>query len=263
VNPGNSGGPLVNMRGEVVGINSQIYSRSGGYMGISFAIPIDEAMRVAEQLRSIGRVVRGRIGVQIAPVTPDVAEAIGLGKAAGALVQNVEPDSPAAKAGVQPGDIVTRVDGHVVDHASDLPRMIGDIKPGSRATLQVFRPGVRSYRELPVLVGEFPNDANAPAASASQPGATVDVLGLRVSELSASQRRELKLQGGVQVDAAEGAAARAGVREGDVILSIANTEVDNVAQFRAAVQKADRSKPISVLVRRGDWVNYLVIRPQR
>jgi serine protease Do len=264
VNPGNSGGPLVNMRGEVVGINSQIYSRSGGYMGISFAVPIDEAVRVADQLRTIGHVVRGRIGVQIAPVTQDVAEAIGLGKASGALVQNVEAEGPAAKAGVQPGDIVTRVDGKTVDRSSDLPRMIGSVKPGTRVTLQVFRPGMRSYRELPVVVGEFPADASPAASASSQPDAVaVDVLGLRVSELSDAQRRELKVQGGVRVEAVEGAAARAGVREGDVLLSVANTEINSVAQYRAVVQKADRSKPISVLVRRGEWVNYLVIRPTR
>jgi serine protease Do len=165
---------------------------------------------------------------------------------------------------VQPGDIVTRVDGKTVDRSSDLPRMIGSVKPGTRVTLQVFRPGMRSYRELPVVVGEFPADASPAASASSQPDAVaVDVLGLRVSELSDAQRRELKVQGGVRVEAVEGAAARAGVREGDVLLSVANTEINSVAQYRAVVQKADRSKPISVLVRRGEWVNYLVIRPTR
>ncbi len=145
INPGNSGGPLINMRGEVVGINSQIYSRSGGFMGISFAIPIDEAVRVSDQLRTSGRVVRGRIGVQISPVTKDVAESIGLGKAGGALVQAVEAGGPADKGGVEAGDIITKVDGKVVDKSGDLPRVIGNTKPGQKVTLQVFRRG--AYKE--------------------------------------------------------------------------------------------------------------------
>jgi serine protease Do len=134
INPGNSGGPLINLRGEVVGINSQIYSRSGGFMGISFAIPIDEAMRVADQLRTSGRVIRGRIGVQIAPVTKEVAESIGLGKPVGALVQSVEAGGPADKAGVEAGDIIVKVDGKAVEKSGDLPRIIGGTKPGSKAT---------------------------------------------------------------------------------------------------------------------------------
>jgi serine protease Do len=262
VNPGNSGGPLVNMRGEVIGINSQIYSRSGGYMGISFAIPIDEAIRVADQLRATGRVVRGRIGVSIAPVTKDVAEAIGLGKASGALVQNVEAGGPADKAGVQPGDIVTRVDGKAVDRSTDLPRMIGSIKPGSKVTLQVFRAKGHAYQDVPVTVGEFPADTTTAGAKGGGEAA-IDTLGLAVSDLTEQQKRDLKASSGVRVERAEGPAARAGIREGDVILSIANTEIADSRQFKAVVQKLDRTKPISVLVRRGEWVNYLVIRPAR
>lgn len=153
INPGNSGGPLINMRGEVVGINSQIYSRSGGYMGIAFAIPIDEAMRVADQLRVSGRVIRGRIGVSIAPVTREVAEAIGLGKPTGALVRGVETGQPAEKAGIEAGDIITKVDGKLVESSVDLPRIVGGIKPGSKATLQLFRRG--AYRDAVVTVAEF------------------------------------------------------------------------------------------------------------
>src|SRR5688572_24755996 len=142
VNPGNSGGPLINMRGEVIGINSQIYSRSGGFMGISFSIPIDEAIRVSEQLRSpAGRVSRGRIGVQIDQVTKDVAESIGLGKPQGAMVRSVEAGSPADKAGVEAGDIITKFDGKVIDRASDLPRLVGNTKPGARSNMTVFRRG--------------------------------------------------------------------------------------------------------------------------
>jgi serine protease Do len=263
VNPGNSGGPLINMRGEVIGINSQIYSRSGGFMGISFAIPIDEAVRVADQLRAGGRVIRGRIGVQIAPVTRDVAESIGLGKPTGALVQGVEGGSPAEKAGIEAGDIITKVDGRVIDKAGDLPRLIGSTKPGARTTLQLFRRG--AYRDVVVVVGEFEPDAARKDARAEPeaPPSNVKALGLGVSDLTEAQKRELKVRGGVKVDSAEGPAARAGLREGDVILSFDNGEVADVKHFIALVNKSDKSKPVSVLVRRGDWVNYVVIQPKR
>ena len=263
INPGNSGGPLINMRGEVVGINSQIYSRSGGFMGISFAIPIDEAQRVADQLRASGRVVRGRIGVQIDQVTKEVAESIGLGKPSGALVRSVEPGGPADKAGVEAGDIITKVDGKAVDKSGDLPRIIGAIKPGTRATTQVFRRG--NYRDLAVTVAEF--DPPAPKRVAEReskaPSAVMGSLGLTVSDLSDAQRRELKLKSGVRVDAVEGPAARAGLHEGDVILSIDNTEVSSAKQFESIAAKLDKARATSVLVRRNEWVNYLVIRPNR
>jgi serine protease Do len=265
INPGNSGGPLLNLRGEVVGINSQIYSRSGGYMGISFAIPIDEAMRVSEQLRATGRVIRGRIGVTIAPVTKEVAESIGLGKPAGALVQSVEAGAPADKAGVEAGDIITRVDGKVVERSGDLPRLIGSIKPGTRSTLQVFRRG--SSRDLAITVGEFAAERSParPARAEPTPPQTVkNALGISASGLTDAQRRELKIKsGGVRVEAVEGAAARAGLREGDVIIAFDNVEVTDAQQFASLVAKADKSKPVSALVRRGDWTNFIVIRPAR
>jgi len=262
INPGNSGGPLLNLRGEVVGINSQIYSRSGGFMGISFAIPIDEAMRVSDQLRASGRVIRGRIGVQIAPVTKEVAESIGLGKPAGALVQSVESGGPADKAGVEAGDIITRVEGKVVEKSGDLPRLIGSMRPGSKATLQVFRRG--ASREVSVTVGEFEADRPTRRAQA-EPGAPAakNALGITASDLTDAQKRELKVKGGVRVDAVEGAAARAGLREGDVILSIDNTEITDTRQFAAVAAKVEKARAVSVLVRRGEWVNYLVIRPSR
>ena len=262
INPGNSGGPLINMRGEVVGVNSQIYSRSGGYMGISFAIPIDEAGRVADQLRANGRVIRGRIGVRIGSVTKEVAEAIGLVKPVGALVSGVDPGGPADKAGVEPGDIITKVDGKVIERAGDLPRIIGGTKPGSRTTLQVYRRG--STRDLTVTVAEFEAEParSARAEGGSGPsGSGKAALGLTVSELGDAQRRDLKVRGGVRVDAAEGAAARAGLREGDVILQMDNTEVTDLKQFMALAAKAEKSRAVSVMVRRGEWVNYLVIHP--
>ena len=261
INPGNSGGPLINMRGEVVGINSQIYSRSGGFMGISFAIPIDEATRVADQLRTSGRVIRGRIGVQIDQVTKEVAESIGLGKPAGALVRSVEPGGPAEKAGFEPGDIITRFDGKTIEKAGDLPRIVGGTKPGTKASAQVFRRG--SSRELSVTVAEFEADKSRRVVERDPKAAPAiaGIFGLTVSDLTEAQKRDLKLKGGVRVDAAEGPAARAGVREGDVILAIDNTEVTSAKQFEGVAAKLDKARAVSVLVRRNEWVNYLVSRP--
>ena len=265
INPGNSGGPLINMRGEVVGINSQIYSRSGGYMGISFAIPIDDAIRVSDSLRANGRVVRGRIGVAIDQVTKEVAESIGLGKPIGAMVRNVESGGPADKAGVEAGDIVTKVDGKAVERFSDLPRMVGAAKPGSKVTLQVFRRG--QYRDISVSVIEYEPPERAASSSSpkdgAKPPAAPGALGLVVSDLNDAQKRELKVKGGVRVDSVDGAAARAGMREGDVLLSIDNTEVTSAKQFDALVAKLDRSRSVTVLVRRGDAVNFLILRPTK
>ena len=265
INPGNSGGPLINMRGEVEGINSQIYSRSGGFMGISFAIPMDEATRVSDQLRVSGRVSRGRIGVQIDQVTKDVAESIGLGKPAGALVRGVESGSPADKAGVEAGDIITRFDGKVIEKHSDLPRLVGSIKPGTKSSMTVFRRG--SSKELAVTIAELEPEKTAIKTGEREEKPKVSsagqALGLAVSELSDAQRKELKIKGGVKVDAATEAAARAGLREGDVIVAIANAEVGNTKEFEAAVLKIDRSKAVNVLFRRGEWAQYAVIRPTR
>ena len=264
INPGNSGGPLINMRGEVVGINSQIYSRSGGYMGISFAIPIDDAVRVSDSLRANGRVIRGRIGVAIDQVTKEVAESIGLGKPVGALVRNVESGGPAEKAGIEAGDIITKVDGRAVEKSSDLPRMVGITKPGTKVTLQLFRRG--AYRDVNVTVIEFEPVERAASSSSrdsAKPAAAPGALGLTVTDLTDAQRRDLKVKNGVRVESAEGAAGRAGVREGDVLLSIDNTEVTSVKQFDALVAKLDKSKAVTVLVRRGDAVNFLIIRPTK
>jgi serine protease Do len=264
INPGNSGGPLINLRGEVVGINSQIYSRSGGFMGISFAIPMDEAMRVSNQLRTNGRVIRGRIGVQIAPVTKDVAEAIGLGKPAGALVQSVESGQPAEKAGVEAGDIIVKVDGKPVEKSGDLPRIIGNLQPGSKTSLQVFRRG--NTRDLTVSIGELEAEQPTRRAQQSQPGAAPpakSALGLTVADLTDAQKKELRVRGGVRVEAVDGAAARAGLREGDVILSLDNTDITDSKQFATVAVRVEKSRTVSVLVRRGDAVNYLVIRPVR
>ncbi|HZY20320.1 MAG TPA: DegQ family serine endoprotease [Ramlibacter sp.] len=265
INPGNSGGPLINLRGEVVGINSQIYSRSGGFMGISFAIPMDEAVRVADQLRATGRVARGRIGVQIDQVTKDVAESIGLGKPQGALVRSVESGSPADKAGIEAGDIITKYNGQVIDKATDLPRLVGNTKPGSRSTLTVFRRG--GSRDLNVQIAEFEPEKPVRRAAAPEDkpkgSAAAQSLGLVVAELTDAQKKEMKIKGGVRVEAVSELSARAGIREGDVIVAVGNTEVNNVREFDATVGKVDRSKPIPVLLRRGELATYLLIRPAR
>ena len=265
INPGNSGGPLLNMRGEVVGINSQIYSRSGGFMGISFSIPIDEAVRVSDQLRATGRVVRGKIGVQIATVSKDVAESIGLGKAQGALVTGIEAGSPAEKAGIEAGDVITKFDGKPLDKLADLPRWVGNTKPGSKSTVTVFRRG--KSLDLPITIVEVPAEGAAVAkAGAKQPdkgraSASAQQLGLVVTELSDAQKKSLKVKGGVQIVSADEGAARAGLKAGDVILAIANAEIHDAKEFEAAVAKADKSKPVNVLFRRGDWAQYVLIRP--
>ena len=263
VNPGNSGGPLLNMRGEVVGINSQIISRSGGFMGISLAIPIDEAMRVADQLRSSGRVIRGRIGVQIGEVSKEGADAIGLGRTAGASVGMVEPGSPAEKAGIEPGDVILKFNGKTIERSSDLPRTVGETKPGAKATIQVWRRG--STRDLSITVGELEPDKAAAARQDEGGGQAqkTNVLGLVVSDLPAARRRELRVRGGVQVDAADGPAARAGIRQGDVILALDNTEITGASQFNGLVAKIDRSKVHGVLVRRDDLTQWVPIRPTR
>ena len=264
INPDNSGGPLINLRGEVVGINSQIYSRSGGFMGISFAIPIDEATRVADQLRVNGRVIRGRIGVQIGPVSKEIAESIGLGQPRGALVSGVEKDGPADKGGVEAGDIIVKVDGKGVDKSGDLPRIVGATKPGAKATLQVFRRG--ATKDLIVTVAEFEADRPARRAAAepgAAPQAAKSAIGLAVSDLTEAQKKELRVHGGVRVDGVEGAAARAGLREGDVVLSVDNVDVVDGKQFGALTAKADKTRAMSLLVRRGEWTNYLLIKPSR
>ncbi|HPA90271.1 MAG TPA: DegQ family serine endoprotease [Quisquiliibacterium sp.] len=266
VNPGNSGGPLLNMRGEVIGINSQIYSRTGGFMGISFAIPIDEAMRVADQLKTSGRVVRGRIGVGIAEVTKDVAEPLGLPRAAGALVRSVEASGPAERAGIEVGDIILRFDGKPIEKSSDLPRIVGGTKPGSKVPVQVWRKGAN--RELQVTVVEMEPERNQRASrSPGQPGggqaapAAANAFGLVVSEIPEERRAQLRIRGGVIVDSAEGAAARAGLRAGDVLLSLDNQDITGVKQFNDLVAKADKAKAHVLLVRRGDNASFVPIRP--
>lgn len=263
INPGNSGGPLINMRGEVVGINSQIYSRSGGFQGISFAIPIDEAVRVSDQLRATGRVTRGRIGVAIDGVNRELADSLGLPRAEGALIRGVENNSPAAQAGIEPGDVILSFDGKAVEKSSDLPRIVGNTAPGAKAQVRVWRRGAE--RTLTVTVGAFEDEqvARAGSAPAEAPKATQasDVLGLTVRELSAAEKRNLKVDGGVLIVGAQGPAARAGLREEDVIVGVGNRQIANMADFEAAVAGLPQDRPVNMLIRRGDWAQYALVRP--
>jgi serine protease Do len=260
VNPGNSGGPLINLKGEVIGINSQIYSRSGGFMGISFAVPIDEALRVSEQLKASGRVTRGRIGVQIGEVTKEVAESLGLVKAEGAMVQRVEPGGPAEKGGLEAGDIITKFNGATISKPSDLPRMVGGTKPGSRATVTVWRKG--KSRDIGLTIVEL--EADKPAkAEEKKPKAELlpNALGLIVSDLTDAQKKELKVDSGVLVESAVGVAAGAGLRAGDVVQRLNDADIKDAKQFNALVSKLDSKKRAAVLVRRGDSSQFVPLRP--
>lgn len=263
INPGNSGGPLFNLRGEVVGINSQIYSRTGGFMGLSFAIPIDVAMEISGQLRSAGRVQRGRIGVVIQEVSKELADSFGLGKPAGALVNGVEKGGPAEKAGVETGDIILRFDGKPIDKASDLPRMVGSTRPGSKVAIQVWRKG--SLRDLQVTVAEMEPERSARTRGQQggepAPSAKGNPLGLAVTDLSEERRAQLGIRHGVLVEVAEGAAARAGLRQGDILLSLDNQDLTSARRFLELSGKLDAKRTHVVLVRRGDSAAFVPIKP--
>lgn len=264
VNPGNSGGPLINLNGEVVGINSQIISRSGGFMGISLAIPIDEAMQVVDQLRATGRVTRGRIGVQIGEVSKEVADAIGLPKAEGALVSMVEPDGPADKAGVEAGDVIVKFNKQPITRWSDLPRIVGQVKPGTESSLEVWRKG--RARTLKVNVAQM-EDGNAAAADSDSTEnaapSQANALGLAVTELTAEARERLRVRGGVLVQSAEGAAASAGLAQGDVILALNDQDVTSPSQFNQLVSGLDTSRAAALLVRRGDQTQWVAVQPAK
>jgi serine protease Do len=267
VNPGNSGGPLINMRGEVIGINSQIATLSGAYNGISFAVPIDEAIRVSEQLKKSGKVTRGRIGVQIGEVSKEVAESLGLKSAQGAEVSLVEPGGPADKAGIKSGDIILKFNGAPVSRSSDLPRLVGGTAINSKATVTVWRKGQQI--DLPVVVAELEPEKGAKASKGKGKGkgeqaepeaqGKPNALGLVVSDLTADQKKALGVSGGVTVESAEGVAAR--LQEGDVILQLNNSEIKDAKQFNALVAKLDPKKPSVLLVRRGEATQFISLRP--
>ncbi len=264
INPGNSGGPLFNMRGEVVGINSQIYSRSGGYMGVSFAIPIDVAMEIQQQLRSTGKVSRGRLGVVIQEVNKDLAESLGLARVMGAVVNSVEKAGPAEKAGIEAGDVILKFDGKPIGNSVELPRMVAATAPGTRVNLQVWRRG--SLRDLSVVVGELHEDkAGSGRAAKNKPAEqAANRLGLVVSELTAEQKRELKLASGLLVDEVRAGGVRSELRVGDVLVALINrgvtTELKNVDQFNKLLAQFDKGSNVTLLVRRGEMQTFITIK---
>ena len=261
VNPGNSGGPLFNLRGEVIGINSQIFSRTGSYAGISFAIPIDYAANVIEQLKKSGKVTRGRIGVAISNVSKDLADSLGLPKTDGAAVGTVEEDSPAAKAGVEVGDVILKIDGRPVESSADLSRTVRSVRPGQKITLSVWRAG--KMRDLVVTVGEFKDDdATRTAAKSRKEAAKPGKLGLAVAEVGAEQKKAFKVQGGVVVEAVDGPALAAGIQPGDVILRVNNVDIKDVKGYNDAVAKLDPKKPVALLIRDENGTRFVTLRAE-
>jgi len=261
INPGNSGGPLFNLDGEVVGINSQIYSRTGGFMGLSFAIPINVAIDIADQLKTDGRVKRGRIGVVIQEVTAELAESFGLDAPRGALVNRVEKGGPAQKAGIEVSDVILKFASEDVKSSNDLPRIVGQTKPGSIVEVELWRDG--KLKTLTIKVGEIPADENASAKSNSQKERAkneVPELGLVVSDLTSQQLKQQELQGGIRIDKVSGVGQKAGLRSGDVILALNNDDVESVEQFVKLMDQYSEARSIALLIHRGGGSLYVPIR---
>jgi serine protease Do len=264
INPGNSGGPLFNLRGEVVGINSLIYSRSGGYMGLAFAIPIDIAMSAVNQLKEKGRVTRGRIGVQIQEVNKETAESFGLQRAIGALVNSVEKGGPADKAGIETGDIILKVDGREVRSSSELPRIITAVRPGTKVSLTIWRKGAQ--RDIAVTVTELKEEAAPqPARRGTSPKekAKPNRMGLVLSDLTDEQKKELDIKGGVLVEDVT-SSVRGNVQPGDVILALVrggqSIDVKSAAQLNDALAKLDKGASVTLQLRRGDSMFYSTLK---
>lgn len=259
INPGNSGGPLFNLKGEVVGINSQIYSRSGGSMGLSFAIPIDVAMDVSNQIKAGGKISRGWLGVSIQEITKDLAESFGMKNTNGALVAGVEKSGPADKSGLLAGDVILKFDNKMINASSDLPRAVGGIKPGRTVNVDVLRKG--AMKTLSVTVGEAPNDkdeVNVSNKGNAKPEA--NRIGLVLNELTPQQKKKLNGKNGLLVVDAQGASAAAGVRRGDIVLGINNAEVSSVEQFAKTLAAIPNGKTVAVLISRGEGTLYVPIK---
>ncbi|MFG6137478.1 DegQ family serine endoprotease [Halomonas sp. B23F22_10] len=259
INPGNSGGPLFNLDGEVVGINSQIFTRSGGFMGLSFAIPINVAMDVADQLKSSGSVERGWLGVMIQPVSRELAESFGMDNPEGALIADLDPEGPAAEGGLQAGDVILSVNGQTVDRSSTLPRLIGRVSPGGDVAITVLRDGDR--QTLDVEVGEWPGSQKA-GGDGSDGDASPARLGVVVQALDEAQRRKLELDHGVQVAQVDpdGIAAAAGIRPGDVLVSIARQAVESPAQLAELVAELPAGSAVPVRLYRDGRSYYVALR---
>lgn len=261
INPGNSGGPLFNLQGEVVGINSQIFTRSGGFMGLSFAIPMEVAMQVADQLKADGKVTRGWLGVVIQEVNKDLAESFGLDKPAGALVAQVLEDGPADKGGLQVGDVILNLNGKPIIMSADLPHLVGGLKPGQKAELDVVRDGSR--KKLDVTVGTLPEEGQELAASGPAQGGerSSNRLGVTVVELTAEQKKGLDLKGGVVVkEVLNGPAAMIGLRPGDVITHLNNQAIDSTRTFTQVAQELPKNRSVSMRVLRQGRASFITFK---
>lgn len=259
INPGNSGGPLFNLAGEVVGINSQIYSRSGGSMGLSFSIPIDVALDISNQLKSTGKITRGWLGVVIQELSKELAESFGMKNTNGALVAGVEKNGPADKGGLEAGDVIFKFDGKAIVASSDLPRAVGTVKPGRTVVVEVLRKGAE--KSLNINVGEMAADASE-AGQANKPAAKVEAnrLGLMLKELTPQQKKKLNGKSGLLVMDAQGTSAQAGVRRGDVVLGLNNTEVQSLEQFNKQLASFANGKMVALLVLRGENTLYVPVK---
>ena len=264
VNPGNSGGPLINMLGEVVGINSQIFSKSGGYMGISFAIPIDEAMKIADQIRKTGRIKRGKIGVAISPLNEEVAQSLALDSPKGAYVNKVDPGSPAEIGGIIPGDVILKFNEKEIEKVSDLPRIVGEVQPGNKVSVEVWRKGTRKTLSLKVVDSE--SDLTQLSNIKNEMNLNKDLksdLGIVIKNLSDNKKRELNIQDGVEVVNISNNQLRiAGLKVGDIIFRIGDTDIKDLKQFELVVKKLDKNKSIPIFVRSQDGSSVIVLRPQ-
>lgn len=259
INPGNSGGPLFNLDGEVVGINSQIFTRSGGFMGLSFAIPISVAMDVANQLKADGKVSRGWLGVVIQEVSKDLAESFGLDKPAGALVAQVLEGGPAAKGGLQVGDVILSLNGQPIVMSADLPHQVGALKPDTKATLEVVRDGDR--KRLTVTIGMLPEDGQAVAATSSGGESSSNRLGVTVAGLTAEQQKSLDLRGGVVIrEVQDGPAALIGLRPGDVITHLNNQAIDSAQTFTKVAQGLPKNRSVSMRVLRQGRASFITFK---
>jgi serine protease Do len=253
INPGNSGGPLFNMRGEVVGINSQIYSRSGGYMGVSFSIPIDVAMQVGDQLQSTGHVSRGKLGVVIQQVTQGLADSFGLPQPEGALVSSVEKGGPAEHAGVEPGDVILKLNGTLLKDSTELPVQVASVAPGTSVTLEIWRN--HASREVTVKLGALEDKRTALNNTPQHEGGK---LGLAVRPLTAEEERSANMKGGLLVERASGPAAEAGIQPGDVVIAANGANVNNAEDLKSAVEKSKGH--IALLIQRGDARLFVPVR---
>ena len=261
INPGNSGGPLFNMNGEVVGINSQIFTRSGGFMGLSFAIPIDVALDVSNQLKKDGKVSRGWLGVVIQEVNKDLAESFGLDKPAGALVAQVMQDGPAAKGGLQVGDVILSMNGQPIVMSADLPHLVGGLKAGAKASLEIIRDGKR--QNLDLTVGALPedDDVEALAGADGQPERSSNRLGVAVADLTDEQKKAADLKGGVLIkDVQDGPAALIGLQPGDVITHLNNQAITSAKQFTDVAKALPKNRSVSMRVLRQGRASFITFK---